>query len=323
MMYLFVIAGFILLIAGAEVMVRGAVAMARRLGISPMVIGMTVVALGTSAPELVVSLNAALSGASAVALGNVVGSNVANVLLILGAAGVLRPVQAKPGEYMVDGLSMMAASAIFAGFCWKGVIDFWQGAILLFIFFSVMLNSYRRELKGADAAQEHAEEVESMSALPTNWFTIIAYTVAGLAGVAYGADLLVDGGVAIAREFGVSEEVIGLTMVAIGTSLPELAATVVAAMRGHSEVAIGNVIGSNLFNILAIVGIVGMVTPLAVPAQIRDFDLFVMLGAMLMMLPFILRGRSFGRRQGGLFLAAYVAYIAVQAYGVPRLLAYF
>lgn len=320
MMYGLVAVGLVLLVLGAEVMVRGAVALARRLGISPMVIGMTVVAFGTSAPEMVVSLNAALTGADAVALGNVVGSNIANVLLILGAAGLLRPILAKPGEYLPDGAVMIAGSAIFAGYCWKGVIGPWQGATLLLIFIAAMAYSYHREMKNAMVAKERIAEVEDLSGLPRTWLTIGLFTLGGLGGVILGADWLVKGGVELAREFGVPEEVIGLTLVAVGTSLPELAATVVAALRGHAEVAVGNVIGSNMFNVLAIIGTVAVVTPLRVPAQLRDFDLFVMLGAAMLLLPFLVRGRMFGRRQGSGFLLLYAAYIAAQVHGADKVL---
>jgi len=322
MIYLQVAFGFLLLLGGAEILVRGSVAIARELNVSTLVIGMTVVAFGTSAPELVVSLNAALDGTADIAVGNVVGSNVANVLLILGSAGLVHPIAARQQPLVRDAAVLVAGSMLFVALAWNGTLDLLSGAVLLLAFFGFLTDSYRREVRGEHGAAGESllDEVEELGRVrgPRWWSWALA--VGGLIGVLVGAELLVDGGVAIARTFGVAEEVIGLTLIAIGTSLPELAASVVAALRGHADVAVGNVIGSNLFNILGVAGTVAVTTSVTVPEQIRLFDIWVMLVATLAMLPFLVGGWRFGRVAGVAFLVVYVAYIALQAHGVANLL---
>ncbi|MBT5519828.1 MAG: calcium/sodium antiporter, partial [Rhodospirillales bacterium] len=301
-----------------------AVALAKKFGVSPLVIGMTVVAIGTSAPELVVGLQAGLSGSPGLALGNVIGSNIANVLLILGAAGLIAPIVSKHGALLGDAVVLMAGSILFAFFCTQGQIGGLAGGVLVLALVVFLYLSYRREHDhgGADA-ELHVEEVEEIGGLPDGTFVVWLALLGGMAGTIYGADLLVDGGVDIARDYGVSEEVIGLTLIALGTSLPELAASVVAALRGHADVAIGNVVGSNMFNILGISGVVAMVTPLPVSSQIISFDLWVMLGATTIMLPILLWGWRLSRPSAVLFLALYCGYITMQAVGVEQVLASF
>ncbi len=324
MMYLKVAIGFVLLLVAAEFMVRGAVALAKKFGVSPLVIGMTIVAIGTSAPELVVGLQAGLAGAPGLALGNIVGSNIANVLLILGAAGLIAPIVSKHGALLRDAVVLIGGSILFAFFCMQGEIGPMSGATLVAGLAIFLYLSYKREnMEGGADAELHVEEVEEVGDLPDNMFIVWAALLGGMAGIIYGADLLVEGGVDIARNFGVSEEVIGLTLVALGTSLPELAASVVAALRGHADVAIGNVVGSNMFNILGIGGVVAMVTPLPVSNQIMTFDLWVMLGATAIMLPILIWGWRLSRPAATLFLALYVGYIAMQAIGVEQALAAF
>ncbi len=322
MMYVQVLAGFVLLLGGAEVMIRGAVAVSRWLGISTLVIGMTVIALGTSAPELVVGLNAALAGAPALTLGNVVGSNIANILLVLGAAGLVLPIVINPHGFMIGGAILIAGSLLFVVVCLFGTITLGLGIVLLAGFGGFLYYSYWRETKGgADAAEHMVEEIEDMPGLPTSLWLAWVMLLGGIAGVIYGADLLVDGGITMARAFGVSEEVIGLTLVAVGTSLPELAASVVAALRGHADVAIGNVVGSNIFNLLGIAGVVAVVTPLPVPEQIISFDLWMMIAVTIVLVPVLRSGWRLGRVKSSVFLAVYCAYIGAQAYGVSDLLA--
>lgn len=322
MMYVKVAIGFVLLLVAAEFMVRGAVAVAKKFGVSPLVIGMTIVAIGTSAPELVVGLQAGLAGSPGLALGNIVGSNIANVLLILGAAGLIAPVVSKHGSLLRDAVVLIGGSILFAFFCMQGEIGAVSGGILVVGLATFLYLSYKREHNegGADA-ELHVEEVDEVGDLPDNTFLVWTALLGGMAGIILGADLLVDGGAKIARQFGVSEEVIGLTLVALGTSLPELAASVVAALRGHADVAIGNVVGSNLFNVLGIGGVVSMVTPLPVSNQIISFDLWVMLGATAIMLPILIWGWRLSKPAAALFLALYVGYIAMQAVGVERVLA--
>lgn len=323
MIYLQVALGFILLLGGAEFLVRGAVSIAERLGVSPLVIGMTIVALGTSAPEAVVSVNAALAGAAGLAVGNVVGSNIANVLLILGAAALVKPIVTAAGGLTKDGAVMMVGTVVFIALALFGVIDLWRGIILLVVFTGFLGYNWWRETAGRNAeelAEIHMEEVKEFE---TNfgpiWVSWLVFFV-GLGALLWGADLLVDGGVTIARQWGVSEEVIGLTMVAIGTSLPELAASVVAAIRGHSEVALGNVLGSNLFNLLFVIGLASLFAPIPVAPQILSFDLWVMFLSSLVLMPFLGDGKRFGRAFGGLFLVVYFAYIGMQAVGVENVL---
>lgn len=321
MIYLQVVFGFVLLLGGAEFLVRGAVQVSMKLGLSMLLIGMTVVAFGTSAPEFVVSLSAALDGSSAMALGNVVGSNIANVWLILGTTALLAPVVVDTRAVIRDGLMLTGASVLFTWLCLSGRVENIAGGAMVLILVGYFLRSYLRERSdGAESAHLHEREAEEFQdvdmSITMAWLSLLG----GLAAVSFGADQLVAGGTSIARSFGVSEEVIGLTLIALGTSLPELAASVVAARRGHTDVAIGNVIGSNLFNTLGVVGGVAMILPLSVPAQLVQFDLWIMMAATLMILAYLTLGRRLNRRDGLLFLALYVAYIATQAVGVDQVL---
>ncbi len=319
--YALLIAGFFLLLGGAEIMVRGAVALARRLDISPLVIGMTVVAFGTSAPELVVSLNAALSGAAGLAIGNVVGSNLANILLILGVSGLIAPIACQAPTLIRDGLVLFAGTLLFMGLALTGQIGLTGGIVLLIGFFAFIAYSALQEIvtKRSELDGEIEEEVETMVS-PHNLGVAFLLLIGGFGGLLWGSEWLVDGGVAIARDFGVGEAVIGLTIIAFGTSLPELAASGVAAYRGHMDVALGNVLGSNLFNLLGVIGVVGVVTPLHIPDRVLNMDMWVMLGATLLLMPFMLMGRKhLGRFEAGVFLALYLAYIAALGMGVDRL----
>lgn len=320
-MYLQLIAGLVILLIAAEAMVRGAVILADKMGVSPMVIGMTVVAFGTSAPELVVSLQASLQGSPGLAIGNIVGSNIANVWLILGAACLVMPILKKPDAMPRDIVLLAAGTVIFSIMCLFGAIDRVSGVILLIIFAGFIFASYFRSHDDPDALEGHAEELAELEkGVPKNIPVAFALTIGGIVGLALGADLLVDGGSAIARSYGVSEEVIGLTLLAFGTSLPELAASVVAAYRGHPDVAIGNVIGSNVFNMMLVGGLVAVVTGLQVPAQVVSFDIWVMLFATVMLMPILLGWVKLNRGVAAVFFVLYVGYISAQAYGVERLL---
>ena len=322
MMYLFIAIGFVLLLGGAEYLVKGSVGLARRFGVSPLVIGMTVVALGTSAPEFVVSLDAALANAAGIATGNIIGSNIANILLILGVTAMIKPIQGDPETVMRDGMILLGCSAVFTFLCWLGVLDKMAGFILFAMFIAFLVYSYWRERHGQDpaVAELHEHEADDIEA-PDNPWVLTLMTVGGIAAVVYGAQLLVDGGTEVARIYGVSEEVIGLTMIAIGTSLPELAASGMAAIRGHTDVALGNVIGSNLFNILGVLGAVSLIQPLPVAQQLLSFDLWVMMGATILLVPFMITRWQLSRMEGLVFACGYCAYIAVQAYGVEKVLA--
>ncbi|MDP6120569.1 MAG: calcium/sodium antiporter [Rhodospirillales bacterium] len=317
MMYVQVTTGFVVLLVGAELLVRGAVAVARRLGVLPLVVGMTVVAFGTSAPELVVGMKAALAGAPGIALGNVIGSNIANVLLVLGGAGLVKALVISGRALRMDAAVLVVGSVLFAGLSWRGDIGLGSGMVLLAVFLAFLAYTYWRETRPAavGARRQVGEERATGSTAGSLWIggTVLAV---GIAGVVYGAELLVEGSVTMARAIGISEEVIGLTLIAIGTSLPELVTSIVAVVRGHVDVALGNVVGSNLFNVLGIVGAVAVVSPLAVSVQFRAFDLWVMLGASLLLAYSLLGHRRLGRGAAAAMLGAYGAYVAVQGYGV-------
>jgi len=320
-MYVQIVAGFVFLLGGADILVRGAVGLARKMNVSTLLIGMTIIAFGTSAPEFLVSMDAALAGSSAMALGNVIGSNMANILLILGVAAMLKPISVKPYALLRDSLMLLVGSLLFVWFVVRGDIGIWQGAVLLALFTFFIGNSYWRETHGATTAADiYIHEAEEYEDLGESMWRIWMLLLAGLAGVIIGADQLVKGGVEAARTLGIAEEVIGLTVLAIGTSLPELAASVMAALRGHADVALGNVVGSNMFNTLAVVGGVAVLTPLDAPDQIRDFDLWVMLGVTVLAMPYLIGGWRLTRPVAIVFMIAYGAYVAVQAYGVDNLI---
>ena len=312
------VGGLVLLMVGADYLVRGAVGIARAMGVSALVIGLTVVALGTSLPELVISLKAALDGSPGIAVGNIVGSNIANILLILGIAGLISPIRCSRMAIFRDGSAMLAATAFFIV---AGLIDSLNvvyGIAALVLLVAYMYGSYRSDKKAGDGlhAQE-AEEIEPIAG--AIWLSILA-VVAGLSGVIFGAELLISGAQGLARAFGVSEEVIGLTLLAFGTSVPELATTVVAALRRHADVALGNVIGSNLFNLMGVMAVVTCVVPIDLPAQIVRFDLWVMAGVSAMMIQFMYSGLRLSRGEAGLFIATYSAYIIIQFVGVETIL---
>ncbi len=320
-MYAYLAAGFVLLLGGAELMVRGAVGLAEKLSISKIVIGMTVVAFGTSAPELIVSLTAALSGSAGLAIGNLVGSNIANILLILGVSGLILPIVVDSKTLTWDGWVLVGGTAAFMALVLRGEIDLSGGLLLLLLFAGFLYYSYRRETAGP-AAEFGAFEggVDDIEGMPeTTWLSVF-FLVIGFAGLIGGAELLVNGGVAIARTFGVSEAAIGLTIIAFGTSLPELAASVVAAYRKHADLALGNIVGSNIFNIVGIAGVVAVVSPLNVPARIVNFDMIIMAVATLLLMPFMIGNQEvISRPIAGLYLAAYLGYIAFIAAGVESL----
>ncbi len=312
------VGGLVLLMVGADYLVRGAVGIARALGVSPLVIGLTIVAMGTSLPELVISLQAALEGSPGIAVGNIVGSNIANILLILGVAGLIAPIRCSRMAIFRDGSAMLAATALFIVAGLLDLLTIAYGSIALVLLGAYLYLSYRSDKKAGDGlhAQE-AAEIESIAG--AIWLSILA-VVAGLGGVIFGANLLIEGAQGLARTFGVSEEVIGLTLVAFGTSVPELATTIVAALRRHADVALGNVIGSNLFNLMGVMGVVTCVLPIELPEQILRFDLWVMAGVSAMMIQFMYSGLRLSRGEAALFLVTYGAFVVIQFVGVERIL---
>lgn len=315
MMYLQVAAGLVILLVCGELLVRGSVALAEQLGVSKLVIGFTIIAFGTSAPELVVCIQAALDGAPGIAFGNVIGSNIANILLVIGVPALIYPLVCDTRSALRDCLIMVSGSILFMVLAWNGMIQIWQGALLVAFLAAVVLRSYYRARKeGDEGAEEALEEYEQN--MPKNLFVSIFFVLMGLVGLILGAHLLVQGAETIARIAGVSDEIIGLTLVALGTSLPELATSIIAAFRRHGDVAIGNVLGSNLFNITGIIGATAIVEPMQAPLQVLHFDLWIMLFVSLLMIPIFISKRPIGRILGGAFCVAYVAYVTAQFYGM-------
>jgi len=302
-------AGLVLLFAGGEMLVRGAAALARRLGVPPLLIGLTVVGFGTSAPELLVSLEAALRAQPDLAMGNVVGSNIANILLILGASALLHPILVPATGIRRDALAVLAATLLLPVLALTGTIDAWQGGAMVALLAGYIVWSYRVDIQARNGGAElHLHEAEELGTTPLPAWRSLLHLALGLAGVLLGARLLVSGAVDLARAMGVSEAVIGLTLVAVGTSLPELATSMMAALRGHNDVALGNVLGSNLFNILGILGVTAVVVPLPFNPRLLALDLWVMLAATLAMLVLFLGGRGLTRPGGVVFLLLYAGY---------------
>jgi len=307
-------AGLLLLLGGGEALVRGAVATAGRLGVSPVVAGLVLVGFGTSSPELVTSLTAALADAPAIAVGNVVGSNICNILLILGVTAALFPVDIDRRAFARDGTVMALATAAGIGVVLMGVVSRPVGLMLVVAVVVYVVYTYLEERRSHSPAEAvYSEEAELMTSASLGLWGGLAMALAGLVGVVVGADLLVDAATTLARAAGVSEAVIGLTIVALGTSLPELATAVMAGLKKQSEVAFGNVVGSNIFNILFILGTTAVVQPIAVPAEIARFDIWVMLAATAAMFLVVRTGFRVTRREGVALLVAYAAYIGFLA----------
>ena len=304
-----VAAGLGLLLVGGESLVRGAADLARAFGVSALIIGLTIVGFGTSTPELVTSLQAAFAGSPAIAVGNVVGSNTANILLIVGLAALMAPMAVSRRDFQRDGAVLVAITALAAVFIASGDIGRTGGLILV-----AALVGYLALL--ALVARNGAAVVPEGDAVDPSGFSMpwaVAAMVGGIALTILGARLLVDGAIDLARILGVSEAVIGVTIVAIGTSLPELVTSVMAARRGESDIAFGNVVGSNIFNIAGILGVTALVHPLSVPAEIATRDLWVMLAATAALIAVTVVSWRIGRVSGGAMLAAFVVYLGVLA----------
>lgn len=310
---LLVIVGLAGLVIGGELLVRGAVSAAKSFGISPMVIGLTLVGFGTSTPELVTSLQAAISGSSGIAIGNVVGSNIGNILLILGIAALIAPLTVDPKAFRRDGAVMALATLLCLGAVLWGDINRIVGLLFvagLIIYLSFTLWSEKRA-GGTPAAAVYEGEAEAVPGPDYALGVSIGIALAGLVITVFGARILVSGAVSIAQAAGLSETVIGLTIVAIGTSMPELVAGIIAVRKGQGDVALGNVFGSNIFNILFILGITSVVQPMVVPPEIIRLDIWVMCAATAVLLLFARTGWTISKREGSLFFTAYAAYLSV------------
>jgi cation:H+ antiporter len=309
--YALVVLGLAILLLAGDSLVRGAVNAALRLGVPALIVGLTIVAFGTSAPELLVSIQAILRGAPGIALGNVVGSNIANILLVLGIPAIISGIRSGASDTRKSYVTMIGASVFFIALAFLGPLT-WMHGVALLIFLGAFLFGQLREAQAHRRdrlASAEEEEVEGAD-LSMPWWKILMFLGLGLVGLPLGADILVDNSVVIARSIGVSETVIGLTLVAVGTSLPELATTVIAAIRREADVALGNVIGSNIFNLVAIMGVASLFGTIDIDRQFLTFDFWVMLGASLLLAPFVFsRKRDLTKRWGLLFVALYAAYL--------------
>jgi cation:H+ antiporter len=304
---LLIIAGLFVLTVGAELLVRGGISIALRLGITPLVIGLTIVAFGTGSPEFIVSLEAAIKGSSGIALGNVIGSNIANLALVLGCAALIKPMAVKAEILRREMPVLMAVSAFLCIMMWDGVISRIDGILLTIGAVAYTVGAYvlsnTKEEKEVEA--EFAEAVKPSGRPP--WADVL-FILLGLGALVFGANILVDGAIDIAQVIGLSEAVIGLTIVAIGTSLPELATSVVASYRDESDISFGNAIGSNVFNILAVLGVAAMISP--IPTEgIRSLDIGVFLGSVILLWAMLGRGYRLGRFEGIMLVMGYIIYI--------------
>ncbi|MBC8619896.1 calcium/sodium antiporter [Parabacteroides faecis] len=291
---------------GAGWLVKGSTELALKARISNLVIGLTIVAFGTSAPELVVSLNASLSGQGDIAVGNIIGSNIFNIAVILGISAAIHPLQAKRQLTRLDIPILIVATVVFTLLFWNGTLNRLEGCLFLagIIIYTVFSLYYSR--KHEKKIEEQTGELEKQ---PEPWYKDVLYIGGGLVILIFASNLLVDNAVSIAQELGVSEAVIGLTIVAAGTSLPELATSVVSALKKNPDIAIGNIVGSNLFNILAIAGTSSVVNPI-VAKNVNYVDLLVMLGLSLLLLPLAKSGQKISRTEGWALIVMYLCYLA-------------
>ena len=302
-----ILVGFVLLMFSAEYTVRGSVAIANKLNIPTIIIGLTIVAFGTSAPEFVVSIRAAFSGAAGISIGNVIGSNIANILFILGATAVIYPITCKKENFLRDFSFLIIVTIVFTAFALTGSFVMWQGLVMLAMLVAFIVYNYKNSKNTDEAADDAVSPIADRS-----WLFVSVVTILGLVGIIFGADLLVKGAVSLARILGVSEEIIGLTIVAFGTSLPELATSGMAAFRRQNDVALGNVVGSNIWNIVFIMGATSSLVDVNVPAQFLNYDIWVMLGATLVLSLIMFAKNKMSKVSGIAFILAYFVYLASQ-----------
>ncbi len=306
--WLYTAIGLVILLLAGDSLVKGAVNLSLRLGVPALIVSLTIVAFGTSAPELLISIQAIWDNVPGLALGNVVGSNTANVLLVLGIPALMATMHTSECDTRSSYLQMLGATALFIGLCFYGPLTWISGVILLVALAAMLIYAARAANKHRKAKTD--EEVEGADP-SLGWPKISLFLALGLIGLPLGANLLVEGATNIAREFGISETVIGLTLVAIGTSLPELATTVMAAMRRQADVALGNVIGSNMFNLLGIMGVASLVGDIPVDSQFLRFDLWIMAGASALLIPFVFMKVDITRTWGIVLSLLYATYLVV------------
>jgi cation:H+ antiporter len=298
--YIYVVAGLIGLFLGGEALVRGSVGIARRMAIPPLLIGLTVVGFGTSTPELLVSVQAAMRGVPDIAVGNIIGSNIANILLIVGLTSLVWPIRVSGATLRRDTAVMVAAALVMVPIFASGEIGRLPGLLLVTALAGYLTWAYLQPGPATD---------DDDTAVPTSMAKSALWVAAGLVALMFGARFLVDGSVSIARSLGASEAFIGLTIVAVGTSLPELATSIIAAFRRQSEIAIGNIVGSNIFNVLGILGVTAIIKPVPVADRFLAFDLPIMIAATLALTVLLLTRPVIGRGIGLVVLAAYIIYV--------------
>ncbi|MEP6342900.1 MAG: calcium/sodium antiporter [Maricaulaceae bacterium] len=316
---LLLLVGIIILIIAGDWMVRGAAALARHWGIPALIVGLTIVAFGTSAPELFVSIQAVMNGTSELAAGNIIGSNIANVFLALGAPALIMAVPTNMAGVGRNAFVALFATALFIGLALLHTpLETWQGAILFAGILIYLIWMFRLAKSGIEdpILSEMTEIEEGEDGLPTQVWKSAAFMIVGFVGLAVGGNMIVEHASAIAVGFGVSETIIGLTIVAIGTSLPEVTTVVISAYRGQTEVAIGNVLGSNVFNIFAVGGAAALTGPVVIESQLLVFDIWIMLAAMIALFVIILRRMPIGKKTGIIFVSLYVLYLAALVRGV-------
>lgn len=316
-----ILAGLAFLAIGGDILVRGAVRLADFFKVSRLVTGLTLVGFGTSLPEMATSIDAALSGSPGIALGNVVGSNIANILLILGIAAIIVPLRCDRRAFARDGPVLLTATGAVMFIALGGEIDRAAGALLCAALIGYVTAIYVIERRILDAsARMHAGEAAVMDipALPFSsrlrpWAGL-GMVLAGLVLIIWGADLMVSGAVTLARTLGVGEAVIGLTIVAVGTSLPELATSIVAVIRRETDIAVGNIMGSNIFNLLGILGVTSLLSPITVPREFHGYDWGILAGVTVLFLVFAHTGSRLSRVEGGIFLGGYALFLSLLVY---------
>lgn len=301
------LAGLVMLVFAGDYLVKGAAGLAENLGISPLVIGLTVVAFGTSAPEMLIAVDAALSGSPGIAIGNVVGSNIANALLVLGVPALIAPVVATERGLRRNIVAMLAVTALFMWMIHDGALSRYEGAILLVVLIAVIWwQIHTARIMRPRPTDDYHDEI---GATPHNPMRIGLFLFGGIVGLPIGAHLTVSGASAIANAIGISDTVVGLTVVAVGTSLPELATTVMAAVRRSSAVALGNVVGSNLLNIAAIMGVTASIVPISIEQRVIAMDMWVMAATSVLVGVFAFARLSVGRAMGVSMLIAFAVYL--------------
>ena len=307
--------GLLLLGLGGDVLVRGAVGIAVSLRVSPLFTGLVLVGCGTSMPELVTSLDAVLRGSPGIAVGNVIGSNLANILLIAGLTAVILPIPANPVSFRRDAPMLALATAAVVLFTLTGAFSRVSGGVLMVLLAGYLYYTYRTERVRHDASAElHELEGSLLVRTPVRpvWVSLVL-AATGFAAILFGADALVTSSIQVARHFGIPETVIGLTVIAVGTSLPELATSIAAALKGETDIALGNIIGSNLFNLLGILGVTALAHPITIPRGVIVYDVWILAGVTALLLFFAFSNARIGRWEGLTFLLLYIAYLGFLA----------